>query len=256
MIWYVSRTAWSLALVLLFVATVRAATPAEACTAKIEAYDAAKTDATTIEDARALERACRDDQKGLAHAISRRAHIHFTRGETKAAVDGWTEALALAPRSTNIAWSLCGALVQLGDHADAITKCSALLTMAREEARAAPDAHAEAVSNLGFNLAIARIKGQGSLVCFDDTRTLLQDFRDRHPDHGWVYQLLASFEWDCNKDCPAGMALYRKSCKLGHEPACQQIAATPSCGCDDDDGDSVAGAGAADKNRSGCSERS
>ncbi len=231
-----ARTLALLLLVAMPAAAV-AATPAEKCKAALEADDAVETSAKTLDSLRRLERACRKDPHGHARALSRRAWFHYQRGELDVSAEVYAEAFALDPRHAQRAWTYCGVLIGLERYEDAIRICTDGLAVARGDERREPGQHTETVANLAHNLALARARSQGTLICFDDTRELLETYRVHAPQNGWVHQMLASLAWDCDKDCPAGLALYRRSCELGHEPACEQIARTPSCDCGDGDGD-------------------
>ena len=89
------------------------------------------------------------------------------------------------------------------------------------------------VLKLGFNLALAKVR-RGRSICSDPTIFEMFDaFRAANPDHAWVYQLLGAWKWDCDDDFDTGFALYKKSCALGHQPACEQVAYTESCRCQD-----------------------
>jgi len=57
-------------------------------------------------------------------------------------------------------------------------------------------------------------------------------YRSAHPDHAWVYQLLGAWVWDCEDDFDKGFALYKKSCSLGQESACEQVRYTEQCRCE------------------------
>ena len=56
-------------------------------------------------------------------------------------------------------------------------------------------------------------------------------YRVAHPEHASVHQLLGAWVWDCDHDFAKGLALYKKSCALGQQAACEQVAYTESCQC-------------------------
>ena len=86
-------------------------------------------------------------------------------------------------------------------------------------------------SKLGFNLALTKTRHARN-PCADRTIFDMFDaYRQAHPDHGWVHQLLGAWVWDCEHDFDKGFALYKKSCSLGHQAACEQVEYTKSCMC-------------------------
>jgi tetratricopeptide (TPR) repeat protein len=236
------RSAAILALCLLVSgARLAAAKALPACKAALDRYDAeignASNDAA-LAAARALEKQCARPDADRALAVSRRAMVFYARNDIPATIGAFEEAVRLGPENPTLKMSLCGAFTQAKRYDDAIATCLAGLELAKAQDDGTEERH-DRVLQLGFNLALAKVKRHAN-QCHDKTVFEAFDaYRVAHPDNAWVYQMLGAWVWDCDDDFDKGFALYKKSCALGQQSACEQIEYTESCQCQtrQDDGD-------------------
>jgi tetratricopeptide (TPR) repeat protein len=209
------------------------ATTTPACDQACDRFDKEigdRSDDQALAAAKALDKPCAGDARAQARALSRQSIVYFYRKDIDQAETLAKRAVALNPADGALHLTYCGVLTESGRYAQAVQACQDGLVVARKADDGSTKKH-EMVLKLGFNLALAKTR-RGGGVCGDPSiHQAFQDFRDAHPDHGWVHQLLAAWEWDCNNDFDKGLALYKKSCSLGHQPACEQVQYTESCQC-------------------------
>jgi tetratricopeptide (TPR) repeat protein len=210
-----------------------AAAPLAACKAALDRYDAeyGTTGGPRAMDAvLALQKVCAQPDADRALAISRLGMVHYARQDVPATIAAFEESVRLAPDNATLRMSLCGAYMQTARYDESIATCQAGLELAKAQDDGSP-AKRDRVLSLGFNLALAKSK-QNPNQCGD--KSVLEAFdayHAAHPDHAWVYQMLGAWAWDCEDDFDRGLALYKKSCELGNEPACEQVRYTESCSC-------------------------
>jgi tetratricopeptide (TPR) repeat protein len=199
------------------------------CEDAVHAFDAAygeRSDEAALAAARALSSSC----PGAAgvRSTSRVAMIFYARKDYDRAIAAFKEAIQAQP-DPRMYMSLCGVQSQAGLKVEALETCRAGLKLAKAADDGTPAKHAN-VLDLGFNTALVRIRLRSD--CDDHTVFEMFDaYREAHPDHAWVHQLLGAWVWDCEKDFDKGLALYKKSCALGQKAACDQVKYTESCQC-------------------------
>lgn len=214
-------------------ATSAAASENAACDEAIEAFDAehsGRSDARAMEAVQALVRTCASPDALRARAESRVGVIYYRRHDLPAAAASFEEAVRLAPGNVTLHLSLCGVYTEASRHQDAIDRCLAGLDLAREQDDGTTEKH-DLVLRIGYNLALAKMR-RGVNLCRDHSIfEMLEAFRAAHDDDAWVHQALGAWAWDCDDDFERGLALYKRSCSLGQESACQQVRYTESCQC-------------------------
>jgi tetratricopeptide (TPR) repeat protein len=204
-----------------------------ACQAAIDRYDAEMTgraDDAALAAARQLEKTCATPDTDLARAVSRRAMVFHARKDMPATIAAFEESVRLGPENPTLRMSLCGVYTEAKRYPEAIAVCRQGLEIARAQDDGSQQKH-DRVIQLDYNLALAKTK-QNSFQCHDDSVFAAFDaFRAAHPDNAWVYQMLGAWAWDCKNDFDKGFALYKRSCELGQQTACEQVAYTEACRC-------------------------
>lgn len=223
---------WAFCAVLLAAAAPATAAPAATatgCAAALDAFDATydeRHDDRALAAARALVDACPGPAGVRAH--SRVAMIFYARRDFEPAIAAFREALR-AKEDARMYMSLCGVLSEAGKKVEALETCRAGLKLAQSQDDGSPARHAN-VLDLGFNTALVRVRLRAD--CDDHSVFEMFDaYRAAHPDHGFVHQLLGAWVWDCEDDFAKGLALYERSCALGHQPACAQVERSQRCQC-------------------------
>jgi len=210
-------------------ASVPARAATSACDDAIHAFDATvgdRADDAALTAARALSASC-PGPSGV-RASSRVAMIFYARHDFEQAISSFKEAIRAQP-DPRMYMSLCGVQSEAGHKVEALETCRAGLKLARAQDDGTPDQHAN-VLDLGFNTALVRVRLRSD--CDDHTVYEMFDaYRQGHPDHAWVHQLVGAWVWDCEKDFARGLALYEKSCALGQKSACEQVEYTKTCRC-------------------------
>ena len=199
------------------------------CDDALHAFDAKydeRTDEEALTAARALAASCPGPSAVRAH--SRVAMIFYARRDFPPAIAAFQRAIAAKP-DPRMYMSLCGVYSEAGRKVDALETCRAGLKLAKAADDGTPDRHAT-VLDLGFNTALVRIRLRSD--CDDHTvYEMFEAYRQAHPDHAWVHELIGAWVWDCENDFAKGLALYEKSCALGQKSACEQVEYTESCQC-------------------------
>jgi tetratricopeptide (TPR) repeat protein len=216
-----------------------AATPAKpsaktACEVAIDRFDAAhdgKGDDAAIDAALALVKTCATPDKAKARAMSRVGLAHYYRQEFADALDALEQSVDLNPDDPTLRMSLCGVYTEAGKHDAAIEACAAGLHLAEQQDDGSAEKH-DKVLKLGFNLALAKVRRHRNLCADPSIYEMFDAYRAAHADSAWVYQLLGAWVWDCDDDFDKGLALYKKSCSLGQESACEQVRYTEQCRCE------------------------
>ncbi|HEV8242143.1 MAG TPA: hypothetical protein VGS57_22445 [Thermoanaerobaculia bacterium] len=213
-------------------AAAATAAPKTECDKAIERFDArykGKSDDAALAAAQALEKTCAKPDAAHARALSRVGIAQFGRDVVEAAV-AFEAAAALNPKDPVLRLNVCGALTQLERQDDAIAACEAGLELAKAQNDSSADAR-DTVLKLGYNLALAKVR-RGRGLCSDHTIWEMFDaYREANPDFPMVYQMLGAWKWDCEDDFDRGFALYKRSCELGQESACEQVRYTEACRC-------------------------
>jgi len=199
------------------------------CDDAIHSFDAKyddRKDDEALTAARALSASC--PGPSAVRAFSRVGMIFYARHDFPPAISAFQEAIGARP-DPRMYMSLCGVYSEAGRKVDALETCRAGLKLAKAADDGTPDKHAN-VLDLGFNTALVRVRLRSD--CDDPTVfQMFEAYRQAHPDHAWVHQLLGAWVWDCDKDFEKGLALYKKSCALGQKSACEQVEYTESCQC-------------------------
>jgi tetratricopeptide (TPR) repeat protein len=208
-----------------------ATTPA--CDQAIERFEATfkeRSDDEALAAARALEEPCAKPDAAYARALSRQGYLYFHRHDLRTAVTAYEEAARLDPTNATLRMSLCGVYTEAKRYDEAVKTCVAGLDLAKTQDDGSVEKHGK-VLDIGFNLVLAKTR-RGDDVCDDHSViATLEAYRAAHPDHAWVHQLLGAWAWDCEKSFDKGFALYKKSCALGWQAACDQVAYTEACQC-------------------------
>jgi tetratricopeptide (TPR) repeat protein len=209
-----------------------------ACAKAIKAFDETyddRSDEKAMTAARALVKTCAGDDAQQGRALSRVGMIQYQRKQTAAAVTTFEESVRLAPKNSTLYLSLCGIYTEASRYHDAIETCETGLELARDQDDGSEEKH-DRVLRIGYNLALAKMKRGGSLCMDHSIWDMLDAFREAYPENAWVYQGLGAWVWDCEDDFDRGFALYKKSCALGQESACEQVRYTESCLCQERQG--------------------
>jgi tetratricopeptide (TPR) repeat protein len=226
-------------LVLLLLASTLPANAATAalkteCDKAIERFDdryGGKSDDAAFAAAQALVKTCAKPGAAHARALSRLGIVQFGREDIVEAAVAFEAAAELNPKDPVLRMNVCGALTQLQRQDDAIAACEAGLELAKAQDDGSADAH-DTVLKLGYNLALAKVR-RGRGLCADHSIWEMFDaYREANPDFPMVYQMLGAWKWDCEDDFDRGFALYKKSCALGQESACEQVRYTEACRCE------------------------
>jgi tetratricopeptide (TPR) repeat protein len=208
-----------------------ATTPA--CDQAVKRFDTefqGRHDDQALAAARALAAPCSGKDVARALAESVQGIVYYQRHDLAAAAGAFVKAIRLSPQDPTLRMSLCGVYTDARRFQEAIATCMDGLKLAREQDDGTVKKH-DKVLELGFNLSLAKIRRGPS--CDDHSVLEMFDaYRAAHPEHAWVYQVLGAWAWDCDDDFDRGLALYKKSCSLGHQPACEQVAYTESCMCE------------------------
>ena len=213
----------------------RAAETKSACDQAIERWDKTYTDRgddQALAAANALEKGpCAKPDAARARAVSRQGMVQFHRHDVVEASVAFEAAVELNPKDPILRMSACGTLTELERYEDAIAMCEGGYELAKSQDDGSAAKH-ENVVMLGFNLALAKAR-RGRNSCGDRTiYEMFEAYRAAHPDHASVHQLLGGWVWDCDDDFDRGFALYKKSCALGQEAACEQVRYTEACRCE------------------------
>jgi tetratricopeptide (TPR) repeat protein len=211
-----------------------ATTTTSVCDDAVKRFDArygGKSDDAAFAAARALEKICAKPDAAHARALSRVGIVQFGRKDIVEAAVAFEAAAELDPKDPVLRMNVCGALTELQRHEDAIAACETGLELAKAQDDGSADKR-DNVLKLGFNLALAKVR-RARGICSDHTVWEMFDaYREANPDFAWVYQLLGAWVWDCEDDFDRGFALYKKSCALGQESACEQVRYTEACRCE------------------------
>ena len=212
---------------LVVVAPARGAAPS--CDEAIHAFDAKyddRSDDAALTAARALSASC-PGPAGL-QASSRVGMIFYARRDFEPAIAAFKEAIRAKP-DAQMYMSLCGVYSEANHQMKALETCREGLKLAKAQDDGSPAKHAN-VLDLGFNTALVRVRLASA--CGDPTVYQMFDaYRQAHPEHAWVHELLGAWAWNCDHDFEKGLALYKKSCLLGHQPACEQVKYSEACQC-------------------------
>jgi hypothetical protein len=223
----------ALPLVLALAAPARPATT-PACDGAVERYEkefGSRSDDAALAAAKALETPCSGTDAAKARAVSRQAYLQFLRHDLDASVRLFERSVRLRPDDPTLRMSLCGVYTEAQRYGEAIETCTTGFDLAKEQDDGSEAKHAK-VLDLGFNLALAKVRRGGSLCGDRSIRDQFEAYRAAHPDHGWVHQLVGAWVWDCEDDFERGLALYKRSCALGHQPSCEQVRYTEACRCE------------------------
>jgi tetratricopeptide (TPR) repeat protein len=215
------------------IAAAAASTPA--CDEALKRYDAKfkeRSDDAAIEAARALEGPCSGNNVARARAVSQQGVVYFNRHDLAAAAEAFKEAVRLDPENSTLRMSLCGVYSEAERYGEALEACFAGMKLAKAQDDGTAKKH-ETVLKLGYNLALTKTRLENN-VCGDHAiHEMFEAYRKAHPNHGMATQFAGAWAWDCEHDFEKGFALYKKSCALGNQPACEQVEYTKSCKCQD-----------------------
>jgi tetratricopeptide (TPR) repeat protein len=211
-----------------------ATTPA--CDQAIERYEKQygdRSDDEALDAIRALQRGdCAKPGAALSRALGRQGWIFYQRHDLRASTVAYEESVRLRPDEPELRMSLCGVYMMAGHLEDAIKACKGGLELAKSQDDGTAKRH-DKVLRIGYNLALAKMKRGGDLCSDHGMWDMLEAFRSAHPEDAWVHQGLGAWVWDCDHDFDRGFALYKKSCALGQESACEQVRYTEQCMCKD-----------------------
>jgi hypothetical protein len=221
----------AVALLAMPLAAGAATTPAcdKACDAFDAKYDG-RSDDEAYKAVKALEKTCAGNDAAMARAISREAILWFGRKDLDESLRLFEESVRLNPESPSLRIGLCGVQTETKHYEDAISTCRTGLALATAKDDGSADKH-EDVLKLGFNLALAKTRRGGGVCADPSIHDAFEAYRAAHPDHAWSYQLAGAWVWDCQNDFDKGFALYKKSCDMGWEAACEQVRYTEECRC-------------------------
>ena len=204
---------------------------ASPCDDVIHAFDAKygeRTDDESLAAARALTASC--PGASAVRPISRVAMIFYGRRDYPQAIAAFEEAIRARP-DPRMYMSLCGVYSEADRKVEALETCRAGLKLAKARDDGTPARHQDLL-DLGFNTALVRVRLRAD--CDDPTVYQMFDaYRQAHPEHASVHELLGAWVWDCEDDFERGLALYKKACALGQPSACEQVKYTEACVCQD-----------------------